>query len=779
MGRVSRDFLRVTMRSALGMAILVGSFQVTPSFAQSSETQRATALPEVRVAGQKSRPRRAARVAPAPAPVQPVAAAPNERANGPVNGVLARQSATSTKTDTPILETPQSVSVVTQDQIRQQGAQRITEALGYTPGVQTDNYQPGVIFDYVRVRGFPAHQYVDGLRLPSDSGIFASPRVDPYGLERIEVLKGPSSGLFGQTEPGGLINMISKRPRMTPHFEAQGTAGSFNRYEGAFDFGGPVSKNGDLFYRLVGLYRNSDAEVKFTEDNKIFIAPSLTYAPTVDTTFTILSNYSKIDNKGYQQYVPGQLTLPGFPYGRMSRNTYLGEPGLDHVKLEQASIGYAFEHRFNETLQFRQNARLMTLENTTGAFRGDLFVAPSTVLRTRLDVKAKADNAALDSQLQADFNTGALKHKVLFGVDYQSNVSTNEIDTYVQFNPIPFPPFFALGPWASPIDALNPVYGTVALPPAGAFPLVYSNARTTQDQVGVYLQDQIKLDKWTLTLTARNDWADTGLVSTGMVFPPAGVYQRTDTAPTYRAGLNYLFDFGLSPYINYSTSFVPNTGASQFGTTFKPTTGEGKEIGVKYMPVGSNFMITAALFEITQKDVLNIDPAAPPPLTGLVYAQTDDVRVRGFELEAKGNITKNLSVLAGYSKLDPKIIKSVYPIVGNYMPNVNLEQAMFWAKYSWFDGPLAGLGIGAGVRYNGLNYGDQANTIRIPSYTLLDASLSYDLAYWGPDYKGWAVQVNATNLTDEYYVNSCLTALAYCGLGAGRTVLGTVRYAWK
>ncbi len=747
---------------ALPPVVVVSPNQTAPAARPTRRTQQQSASRARRTARQPTSAQTVQTTAPVAAP---------ERANGPVTGVLAMQSATSTKTDTSILETPQSVSVVTQDQISQQGAQRLTEALRYTPGVQTENYGSSVFFDYVRIRGLPAHQYLDGLRLPSDSGLFANPRIDPYGLERIEVLKGPSSGLFGQTEPGGLINMISKRPQMTPHFEMQGSAGSFNRYEGAFDFGGPVAKNSDLYYRLVGLYRNSDAEVNFTQDNKIFIAPSLTYAPSVDTKFTILSSYSKIDNKGYQQYVPGELTLPGFPYGRLPRSTYLGEPGLDSVKLEQASIGYAFEHRFNEIFEFRQNLRYMTSENTTGAFRGDGFLPPSTVYRSRLDVLAKADNIAIDNQLQANFKTGALRHTALLGLDYQTNTSSNSINTYLA-------PVFPSSPYLFPIDALNPAYGTVTLPPLGGIPFMYTNSQTQQKQTGVYLQDQIKLDKFTLTLTGRNDWAQTDLTSSGY-YPPAGSYQRSDSAPTYRAGLNYLFDFGLSPYINYSTSFVPNTGADQFGRTFKPTTGEGKEIGLKYMPPGTNIMFTAAWFDIGQKDVLNIDPTAVGPLAGLVFAQTDDLKIRGFEFEAKGNLTPNLAIVAGYSKLDPRISKSILPFAGNYAPNVNLEQAMLWGKYSWFDGPLAGLGVGAGVRYSGVNYGDQANTIRIPAYTLFDATLSYDLGYLRSDYKGWLLQVNATNLTDEYYVSSCLTALSYCGLGSGRTVVGTVKYSWK
>ena len=240
------------------------------------------------------------------------------------------------------------------------------------------------------------------------------------------------------------------------------------------------------------------------------------------------------------------------------------------------------------------------------------------------------------------------------------------------------------------------------------------------------------------------------------------------------SGLNYLFDNGLSPYVNYSTSFVPTSGTNQFGALFKPTTGEGAEIGVKFKPVGSNLMLTAAIFELTQQNVLTADP------TNVIFSvQTGEVRVRGIELEARGNVTRELEIIGAYSKYDPKVTKSNDGFVGNYLVNTALEQAALWAKYTWYDGPVAGLGIGGGVRYVGKNYGDAANTILIPDYTLFDATVSFDFKYLRPDLKGWSAQINATNLTNKYYVSSCLTGLAYCGLGSARTVLGTLKYAWN
>ena len=710
-----------------------------------------------------TRARGTARRVAAPAPAQQVApdgavaGAVRERGTGPVVGYLAHQSVTSTKTDTPILETPQSISVVTRDQMVAQGAQDLPQALGYTSGVTVPSFGPNQFFDSFKVRGFDAPRYLDGLRLPSDITTFAAPKIETYGLERLEVLKGPSSGLYGASDPGGIVNMISKRPQATSHYSVEGNFGSFDRYQGAFDIGGPVDATGQWLYRLVGLFRQSNTEVNFVQDNKIFIAPSLTWRPNVDTSFTILSQYQKIDNKGYQQYVPGQVSLAGNPLGRIARSTYLGEPGADGYLLEQKAIGYAFEHRFDNSLQFRQNFRYTEATQDLHSIRPEGMIGNNLVLRSYDYVRANTQNVALDNQLQADFRTGPLTHKVLMGFDYTHMKAASEFRVTYAF---------------PPIDAFNPVYGA-AIPSWDSLVPPFIKRDDHQVQAGFYLQDQIKLDRWTLTMSGRQDVVNTAFTSTG-VYPPAGNYGRSDQAQTGRVGLNYLFDSGVSPYINYSTSFTPNLGSDRFGATFKPTTGEGGEIGVKYQPLGSNLMLTGAYFDIRQQNVLTSDPFNP-----FFNTQTDAVRVRGFEFEAKGNITRELEVVGAYSNQDPRVTASVAGNTGKVMKNVARDQASLWGKYTWHDGPLAGLGLGAGVRYVGATYGNDSNTLLVPSYTLFDAAISYDFGYLRPDMRGLSAQINARNLTDRYYVQSCFTGLPYCALGSGRTILGTLKYSFN
>ena len=606
-----------------------------------------------------------------------------ERGTGPVDGYLAHQSVSGTKTDTPILETPQSISVVTRDQIKAQGAQTVQQALEYTPGISLQSYGANAFFDGFKIRGFNAVSYLDGLRLPADSTTFAIPKIETYGLERLEVVKGPSSGLYGQTEPGGLINMVSKRPTATPHYDFETTFGNFNYKQGAFDIGGPIDKNGEFLYRIVGLGRLADTQTDYMQDNKIFIAPSLTWRPTKDTSFTLLAQYQKIDNKGYQQYVPGQVSFLPNPNGRVPYNVYIGEPAFDGYKLEQKSIGYALEHRFDNNLQFRQNFRYMEVDNDLKSVRseGMLLLNPgfpqpppiysdTLVSRSYNYVKAHSQNVTLDNQLQADFRTGPLTHKVLVGFDYLHQ--TGHVDYRSQGGQ----------PWGTfpSINPFNPVYGAVPASFDSLTPFILNDNKI--DQAGLYLQDQIKLDRWTLSLTGRQDFVNTSLVSMlPATYPRPGTYSRSDSGQTGRVGLNYLFDNGVSPYVSYSTSFVPNTGAGFDQKPFKPTTGEGKEIGIKIMPAGTNLMFTAALFEIIQNNIVTADPAYNNTMyASLVQIQTDQARVRGVEFEVKGNLTRELELTAGYTHMDPKVTKSIAGYAGTHLQAVPEDQASLWAK---------------------------------------------------------------------------------------------------
>lgn len=702
-----------------------------------------------------------------------------ERANGPVNGFVARQSATGTKTDTPILETPQSINVIPRQQIELQGAQSIGEALRYTSGVQGQLYGAASVFDTeVKVRGLIAPRYLDGLRLPYDTTIqFAQPRTEPYGLERIEILKGPSSGIYGQASPGGILNMVSKRPTTEQRGEVEVQTGSFDRIQGAFDVSGPIDKNREFLYRIVGLARESDTFVDMNKEQRYFIAPSFTWQPTTDTSLTILASAQRDRLNGQvHQYLPAYGTLLANPNGRIPYSTYTGEPAFDRIGYDQAMVGYEFKHHFNEAVEFRQNLRVASVDIDMFSMRnaGTLcpvagghpacylpFVVPPVdpaqriTLRDANFVGGSTKNFAIDNQLQADFNTGPVRHKVLAGLDYQKTaIDTDYRGTFAGF----------------PIDVYNPVYGMTPLPTkADLIPFI--NTSTTKDQLGFYLQDQIKLGGWNLVLTGRHDHAtaETTNKLANVVVP------QDDSAFTGRVGLNYVFDFGLAPYISYSTSFEPVAGlslTSATGQPFKPTTGEGIEAGIKYAPPGMRLLWTAAIFDMTQKNVVVNTPTFVPYQVGAI-------RVRGVETDLRASITDNFDIIAGGSHLIPTVEEHINPaIVGKDVASVNRDSAFLWGFYKLTGGPLAGLGFGGGVRYTGSVFGDDANLIRVPGYTLFDAVMTYDFSYLRHDWRGLHLRVNAINIADTYHVTNCFTGLPYCALGQPRTVLATLSYRW-
>jgi len=725
-----------------------------------SQSEQSVSLPRMEVRRAKPQPRRratVARTAPSSAVPRPVVQA--ERGTGPVTGYTANQSVTATKTDTPILQTPQSISVVPRAQIEAQQAQSLPEAVRYTPSVSTELYGANSLSDEIKVRGFVAPRYLDGLRLPYDTVLqFAQTKTEPYGLERLEILRGPSSGVYGQAAPGGIVSMISKRPTANQVKEVEFQTGSFNRLQGAFDLGGAFDKSNELLYRFNGVFRDTDKVVDFYHENYAYLAPSFAWAPTKDTKFTILTSFLRDHGDGQpQQYVPAFGTLLPNVNGRIPYSRNIGEPNYDKYKIDQALIGYAFEHRINEVLQFRQNTRYGDVTIDMNSMRNESAYPNNTVLaRTANFIGAHARTFTVDNQFQADFNTGPLTHKALVGVDYYNG------DIMGDYR-------FAFG---FPINAYAPAYGQT-IPGAGSLtPFIQTSAR--QEQLGVYVQDQIKFDRWMLTLTGRHDNAT---ATTTNHINNTNATQDNE-AWTYRIALTYLFDFGLAPYVSYSTSFDPVVGFSVVdaqGRPFKPTTGQGSEVGVKYQPPGTNLLFTGALFETTQRNVLTTDPSNPT-----LSVQAGEVRVRGAEFEARGNITRQLEIIAGASHIEPIITNDTTAVnVGKDMAVVPRDLASLWAMYTMRDGPLAGVGFGGGVRYVGALFGDSANTIRIPSHTLFDAAMTFDFAYWRPDMKGLKLQVNATNLFDKYYVANCYTGFPYCALGAPRTVLATLKYQWQ
>jgi iron complex outermembrane receptor protein len=679
---------------------------------------------------------------------------------GPVDGYVATRSASGTKTNAPIIEVPQSISVVTADQMRDQGVTTVSQALRYTPGVMTETYGAASQFDYfTQVRGFLSDFYIDGMRTPYANTGWASTVLEPYGLERMEIVKGPSSTLYGQAGPGGLVNMTTKRPSDEAVREVEAQTGSFQRVQGAFDVGGKADDSGQFLFRLTGLARDANTQVDYIENNRAFIAPAFTWKPTTDTSFTILSSYqTEWGGKTGFNYVPTSGTLRDNPNGRIPFDRYLGEPGFDTLERDQISGGYLFEHRFDDWLAARQNLRFTRTEMYLRALNrsGELAADNRTLSFRAFGIDSQSDALTVDNQVELNFNTGAVGHQALVGVDLRAEDNSYHVGR---------------GATTYTLDVFAPAYGqTIADPGARGF----QDTDTDLQQYGAYLQDQIKWESWILTLGGRADYAESATTN-GASFATsnrASITHQHDVATTGRIGLSYQFDSGVAPYASYGTSFQPAPGAAFGGAAFKPITGEQYELGIKYQPPGSNSMITAAAFDLTQQNRLTTDPVN----TGF-QVQYGEVNVKGIELEAKVEVTEELNVISSYTMLDHNVTASASPSeIGRHVAQTPRHQASLWGDYTFQHGDFAGLGFGGGVRYVGSTY-DVANTTQVPGYDLYDARISYDLGKLSPEMAGAKLQLNANNLFDTYYVTQCTTNNG-CNLGFRRTILATLTYDW-
>ncbi|MGS0942543.1 TonB-dependent siderophore receptor [Pseudomonas luteola] len=680
-----------------------------------------------------------------------------ENAWGPAEGYVATRSASGTKTDTPILETARSMSVATREQMRDRAVHNIDDAVRYMPGIVASSYGSDTRADWLRVRGFEPTRFLDGLRLPD--GVYVDPKPETWNLERLTLLRGPASSIYGQTPPGGLIDMVSLRPQAETSHEVRAEVGSDNHRQINFDTTGAFDENANVLYRVSGVVRDSDTQIDHIENKRYNIAPSLTWNIDDDTHLTFLSQYTRDDTGATSQFLPLQGTKIDGPWGKVSHHKNLGDPDWEYYDRTYYSLGYAFDHRINDVWQFRQNARYtksdLEFQTITAGGSATAVSPDGTVQRSTTSTDEDISQFAIDNNFQADFNTGDLQHTLLLGLDYQrSNTNYTSI--------------FGSAP-ASNIH--NPIYGLPIERPARSNAWYDYNQKI--HQTGLYAQDQIALDRWRLTLGGRKDWVTTDTEFYNALANGAHPKDR-DSAFTGNVSLSYVFDSGLAPYISYSESFQPSSGADVSATqSFKPTEGKQYEVGVKYQPAGTNTLLTAAIYDLTQKNVqvTNYNEDGNP-----ITSQTGEVKVRGVELEATSDLTQNIKMIASYSYTDTEVQDGQYK--GNRLQLIPEHQASLWADYTWRTGVLDGFGIGAGVRYVGDTYGDQANTWlgHASSYTLYDAAAHYDLGRLDSRLKGASVGVNATNLFNKDYISTCDGF--YCYYGDQRSVIANVTYKW-
>lgn len=675
------------------------------------------------------------------APISVVAT--GEGAYSPVDGYVATRSATATKTDTPLIETPRSVSVITRDRMDAQGADLPEEALRYSAGVQTEQFGFDSRQDFFTIRGFDATRYRDGLRMV-ETGSFGNSNTDIYGAERIEVLRGPASVLYGQGDAGGLVNYVSKRPTRQSFGQAAFEPGNHDQWQGKFDLGGPIDAAGTFSYRLTGLARDSDTQIDFIEDDRLFVAPAFTWRPSEATSLTVLTHYQD-DSTGTPSFLPASGTVEDNPNGQIPVRRFAGERDFEEFEHTEYAVGYLFEHRLSRAWTLRQNLRYDWVDlDTETAFGAGLDPSdPQQRTLNRFAFAVDADSAAfsVDNQAELKAMTGTMVHTVLLGIDYRRN----DFDQITSFGGAPS------------IDIFDPDYGAdVPEPP------VVADTTTTDDLVGLYMQDQINLgEHWVVSFGGRYDSVDSK-VKNNLSGSSTEDDEREFTA---RAGLLYRSAIGLAPYINYSESFVPVSGTNARGEPFDPETGQQFELGMKYQPPGFESFITLAVFDLRRQNVLTPDPDNP-----MNRIQTGEVRSRGVEIEAVATLATGLDLSGSVTLLDLEITKSNAGDEGNVPASVPEELASLYADYTIQQGQFDGLGFGLGVRHRGSSFASTANTLKVDDYTLVDTAIHYD---W---YK-YRLALNAHNLFDKEHVAGCAGSSA-CFYGAARTIEGSLRYRW-
>lgn len=688
-----------------------------------------------------------------------VTAAQNvESAWGPAPGYLANRTATGSKTDTPLLEAPRSISVATREQMQDRKVQNLDDAVRYMPGVVASSYGSDSRADWMKIRGFEPIQMLDGLPLPK--GSYTMAKLETWNLERIAVLRGPASAVYGQTPPGGLVDAVSRRPQAESSHEVQVQAGKYNHKQISFDSTGKIDDEGRFLYRLSGTGRDSGTVIEHMDDQRFNLAPSLTWNIADDSKLTFLGQFNRDDTGGTSQFLPLQGTRLSTPAGKVDYNKNLGDPDWEFYDKTFYALGYAFEHRINDIWQFNQNLRYSKLELdnqiiTAGGW-ATAVADDGAVARGANVYDENISHFAVDNNFQADFNTDAIGHTLLLGVDYL-RVNTDYRWLYGT---------------APSSNIIRPIYGQDF---SGVAYTAFQNYNQKRTSTGLYLQDQMALDAWRLTLGGRWDKLDTD-----SVFYNANDAQdsRRDSQFSGNAALSYVFDSGFTPYMSYAESFQAEAGGSE-GKAFQPSTGKQYELGIKYQPPGSDMLFTAAAYDLKRQDIVSTNTlGASQPL--------EEVHVRGFELEAIGNVTENFTLTTSYTYANSKMTKVGDPRDKNRaLPLTPAHQAAIWADYDWAAGPLAGFGVGFGARYVGSTDNISVGSIGFVrdtsdghsnAYTVYDAAVRYDLGYLDSSLHGASVALNANNLFDKEYLATCDGF--YCYAGDPRRVTASLNYAW-
>lgn len=646
------------------------------------------------------------------------------------NGFIAKSAASSTKSDDSLYETPQSISVLTRAYLDARQVTSLNEAIQTSPGVSSGGYGRRGWDDFT-IRGQRSSEslYVDGLKLGQSNYVAQ----EVFGVDSIEIVKGPASINFGQMQPGGIVNMISKRPRAQAFNEAGFTVGNYGYRQGTFDIGRPLSGNGKAAFRVAGMMSNADDATDGVWYKNRYLAPSLSLDLGARTDFTVLAAFNQ---RQYlrQQGIPVLASLLAAPGREAPRSLLTSDPSVGPYNAIQRTVGYALTHRFDGGWTLHQNLRLLDLTldgglvNVTGAVQANGNIARNVLLQ---DIGERS--AALDTYVARSFAFGRTSHTVMAGVDLnRDNARTTSL--------------------RCAIGALNvyaPVYGK-----AYSACATQTNEKNALSYVAVYLRDQIRFnEQWSLNLAARHDRATTTL----RLLTPGTATDQDSSATTGSVALRYQATPNVAPYISYATSFLPVAGSDVAQNPFKPEQGKQGEVGAKFQTTDQRFGATVAYYTLTRTNVTVTD------LNNTGYSvQVGAQRSNGFEAEVVANLRNGWDVSASVSTVDARTTDDTTAAnIGKRIQNVPGRASSVLANYQ-FKGAWSGLRAGAGVRHES-DKTSPAIAFSVPAYTVADASLSYQG-------RGYRVMANVKNLFGKDYYAGVLSA-NMIAVGDPRTIM--------
>jgi iron complex outermembrane recepter protein len=633
---------------------------------------------------------------------------------GEQNGYRAEEASSATRTDTPIRDIPQSIQVIPREVLKDQGTIRVQDALQNVSGSTSAGYYQG-FSEYLSLRGFGANLFRDGLRSYQDYGGL----IETADIERIEVLKGPASVLFGDAPPGGLVNLVTKQPLTQPFYSVEGTVGSFSTYRGGIDLSGPLNYSKTALYRFNTSYESAGSFRDFVNSERVFLAPRFKFALGDKTNLTIDGSWIEETRTADD----GTVAIGNRP-ANLPRERFLGEP-FQNVEINVTNFSYSLDHKFNDQwsiknafrAQFVNLARYYPLRDSLDEETGEL---------SRLSYfSERRDNAySIQTDVVGKFYTGAIQHQLLFGFDYSK---ITQDGTFGDFETYPS------------INIFNPVYARLEYPKQGILNLLRDD---TLDKYGFYIQDQIEVTpQLKLLAGGRFDIFEQNR-TTRSLGEEKEEFSQSDSNFSPRLGIVYQPSQNISLYASYATSFEPSFGTSRNGNgePFKPETGRQLEVGLK-ADITRNLSTILALYDLRKQNVTVDDPNSSDPNDQI---QTGEQTSRGIEFDIAGEITPGWKVIASYSYIDAFVSEDTTGLEGRRRDNIPEHAASLWTTYEMQQGSLQGLGFGLGLFFVGDRFGDLDNSYVLPSYVRTDASVFYKR-------NNWRAALNIRNLFDKTY----------------------------